>query len=101
MALTVVNEAERRKHRGAREGGVLMLAQNGSLMRGLAFVLALSSCANSDDAVRYVCRAEDGRGNVYEGSDLEMLNAAEDAIQKCETTASNPTTCVARGCRGE
>lgn len=64
-----------------------MSVQIGSLMCGLAFVLALSSCTNSDDAVRYVCRAEDGRGNVYEGSDLEMLNAAEDAIQKCETAA--------------
>jgi hypothetical protein len=68
----------------------------------LALVVAVGGCAaNSDTAFQHVCRATDGRGNVYEGSDLEMLDAAEDAIQKCEKSALDPTTCVARGCRGE
>ena len=69
---------------------------------GLLLVLTLGGCAgDGDDALRHVCRAEDGRGNVYQASDFEMMDALEDAIQQCETAAVDPATCVARGCRGE
>ena len=79
-----------------------MVSQRKGLMPGLALMLALTGCATtSEDAAEYVCRAEDGRGNIYESSDFEMLVAAEVALQQCETAAADPTTCVARGCRGQ
>lgn len=76
-----------------------------ALMPGLALMLALIAAlggcaASSEDAADFVCRAEDGRGNVFESTNFEMLTAAEVALQQCETMAADPTTCVARGCRG-
>lgn len=79
-----------------------MVSQRIGLTPGLALLLALSGCAaSSEDAAEYVCRAEDGRGNTYESSDFEMLAAAEAVLEQCETAAADPTTCVARGCRGQ
>lgn len=69
---------------------------------GLASTLALAGCVGDDDsALRHICRAEDGGGNVYEASNFELLDALEDALQQCETAAVDPATCIARGCRGE
>ena len=79
-----------------------MVFQKKGVMPGLALMLALTGCATpSEDAAGYVCRAEDGRGNIYESSNFEMLVAAEVALEQCETAAADPTTCVARGCRGQ
>ena len=62
---------------------------------GLVLILALGGCAGrGDTALRQACRAEDGRGNAYEASSLEMLDAVEDALQQCETAAVDPATCV-------
>ncbi|HYN39853.1 MAG TPA: hypothetical protein VES39_11440 [Rhodospirillales bacterium] len=63
----------------------------------------LGGCAGDGDdgfALMQVCRAMDGRGNVYEASDMEMLDALEQAMHQCETAALDPNACVARGCRG-
>lgn len=66
----------------------------------VAIGLTLNCCgADSDTAFQHVCAAEDGRGKTYEASNFEMLDAIEDAMQRCEMAALDPTTCVARGCR--
>ena len=72
--------------------------------RALSFYVAagvaLSSCGGDlDAALQHVCAAEDGQGKIYEASHFEMLDAVEDAMQRCETDAVDPATCVARGCR--
>lgn len=73
-----------------------------AIIAGVMSALALAGCASDGgSALRQICRAEDGRGNVYQAADFEMLDAIEAAVQQCETAALDPSTCVARGCRSE
>ena len=66
----------------------------------LALLLLLGACAGDDDlSLMQTCGAADGRGNVYEATNPEMLDALEGALQQCETAAADPSTCAARGCR--
>jgi hypothetical protein len=65
----------------------------------LAVALFLGGCAGDDLALMQNCRVADGRGNVYEATNMEMMDALEDATQQCETAAVDPATCVARGCQ--
>ncbi|MBL8668483.1 MAG: hypothetical protein JNM48_13585 [Rhodospirillales bacterium] len=62
-------------------------------------VLLGGGCAGDDPALLQTCAAADGRGNLYEATNIQMLDALESAMDKCETNAADPDTCVASGCR--
>ncbi len=63
-------------------------------------VLLSTGCAGGNTALFQACTAADGRGNLYEATNVETLDAIESAMDQCETNAADPDTCVARGCRG-
>lgn len=64
---------------------------------GLALLLA--GCSSSGDvSLLQTCAAVDGRGNVYQATNQEMLDSLEQAMTQCETAAADPSSCIARGC---
>lgn len=63
-------------------------------------VLLSGGCAGGSTALLQACTVADGGGNLYEATNVEMLDAMESAMDRCETNAADPDTCVARGCRG-
>lgn len=65
---------------------------------GLGLLLVGGCSGGADVSLMQACGAVDGRGNVYQAANPEMLDALEQAMQQCETAAADPSTCIARGC---
>ena len=45
-----------------------------------------------------LCNVKDGDGRFYEATNIEALNALEDALSRCTLTARDPTTCQEVAC---
>lgn len=64
--------------------------------------LALAGCSSEVQEVQEVtvptlC-VKDSDGRLYEASNIEPLNALEDALSRCTLAARDPTTCQEVAC---
>jgi hypothetical protein len=65
--------------------------------------LALAGCSSEVRELKEVtapmlCKVTDSDGRFYEASNIEPLNALEDALSRCTLAARDPTTCQEFAC---
>jgi hypothetical protein len=65
--------------------------------------LALAGCSSEVQELKEVtaptlCNVTDSDGRFYEATNIEPLNALEDALYRCTLAARDPTTCQEFAC---
>jgi hypothetical protein len=69
----------------------------------IAASLALAGCSREIQELKQVtaptlCNAKDSDGRFYEATNIEPLNALEDALSRCTLTSRDPTSCQKVAC---